>query len=447
MKEITRVHLAKTSYDIEVGAKKDLEIYLNDIERMMGSAEDAMYEIEARMVELLGERGVASGGVISASDVADLRSKMGEPREFSDGEVPEEPAATTEPGGKPVKRLMRDPDNAVLGGVCAGIAAYWGINPLWIRILFIVSPFITIGTSILIYIVMWISMPEAKTAAEKLQMRGEEVTLDSLKNFSVSDDTKTQAKNLFEKILQVFVVFTMFVVTLGLIITLMVGMFAGFAIIPLMDGFHAQPWAWALFVSLIIGGAAAVTLFGLLTSSAVRWKFGRSTLIGVIVTTVIGALSVSSVAISGVQTARELTRDEQRLTQTMQVKLPPKLDGVKYVEIEGDGALVTDVRGAASSTKPKVDVQYWQYKDTEAPKVTTAVRGDTLYVTVERGKSNLCQGLPWIGAGSGDFCRGPVRVNVYGLYVKPHLYDAETEEAEPDDITPAHAAAARYMVQ
>ena len=62
MKEITRVHLAKTSYDIEVGAKKDLEIYLNDIERMMGSAEDAMYEIEARMVELQGERGVASGG-------------------------------------------------------------------------------------------------------------------------------------------------------------------------------------------------------------------------------------------------------------------------------------------------------------------------------------------------------------------------------------------------
>lgn len=84
-------------------------------------------------------------------------------------------------------------------------------------------------------------MPEAKTAAEKLQMRGEEVTLDSLKNFSVSDDTKTQAKNLFEKILQVFVVFTMFVVTLGLIITLMVGMFAGFAIIPLIRARSNSP--------------------------------------------------------------------------------------------------------------------------------------------------------------------------------------------------------------
>ena len=443
MKEITRVHLAKTPYDIEVGAKKELEAYLKDIERMMGS-EDAMYEIEVRMVELLGERGVASGGVISVSDVADLRSKMGEPREFSDSEVPEEPAVTTEPGGKPVKRLMRDPDNAMMGGVCAGIAAYWGVNPLWIRILFIISPFITFGTSILIYVVMWISMPEAKTAAEKLQMRGEEVTLDSLKNFSVSDDTKAQVKNLFKKILQVFVVFTMFMVTLGLLITLTVGLFAGFAIIPWMDGFHAQPWAWALFVSLIIGGAAAVTLSGLLTSSAVRWKFGRSTLIGVVVTTVIGALSVSGIAISGMQTARELVRDEQRLAQTISVELPPKLDDVKYVEIEGDGALVTDVRGVASM-KPKVDVQYWQYKDTEAPKVTTAVRGDTLYVTVEHSKSHLCQGLPWIGAGSGDFCRGPVRVNVYGLYVKPHLYNTET--VEPAGITSAHAVGIRDMVQ
>ncbi len=85
MKEITRVHLAKTPYDIEVDAKKALEKYLAEIERMMGS-EEAMREIEARMVELLGERGVAAGGVISASDVADLRQKMGEPKEFSDGE-------------------------------------------------------------------------------------------------------------------------------------------------------------------------------------------------------------------------------------------------------------------------------------------------------------------------------------------------------------------------
>jgi len=63
MKEITRIHLAKTPYDIELDAKEVLQKYLSEIKQMMG-AEDTMYEIEARMVELLGERGVQSNGII-----------------------------------------------------------------------------------------------------------------------------------------------------------------------------------------------------------------------------------------------------------------------------------------------------------------------------------------------------------------------------------------------
>ena len=246
MKEITRVHLAKTPYDIEVDAKKELEKYLRAIERAMDS-DDAMREIEARMVELLAERGVSSGGVISASDVADLRQKMGEPKEFSDGEnetVDKAGSSTADTGEKPTKRLMRDRDHAVLGGVCAGIGAYWGINPLWIRIIAIISPFISFGTTILIYIVMWISLPEAKTAAEKLQMRGEEVNFDTIKNFSVSDETKTTAKNILVKIVQIFAAACLFATTLGLLIALMVGIFLGVNVVSWMDGFNAQPWAW-----------------------------------------------------------------------------------------------------------------------------------------------------------------------------------------------------------
>ena len=160
MKEITRVHLAKTPYDIEVDAKKQLEKYIQAIAQTMDS-DEVMREIEARMVELLAGRGVASSGVITTTDVAALKEQMGEPRDFSeDGqglEVDEKPERSE-------RRLMRDTEHALLGGVCAGIAAYLGVNPLWIRIIAIISPLVSFGTAVLIYIVMWLSVPEARTA-------------------------------------------------------------------------------------------------------------------------------------------------------------------------------------------------------------------------------------------------------------------------------------------
>jgi len=69
MKEITRIHLAKTPFSVEVDAKKSLEQYLDSIQKNMHAEPEAMREIEARMVELLAERGVSKDGVISYDDV------------------------------------------------------------------------------------------------------------------------------------------------------------------------------------------------------------------------------------------------------------------------------------------------------------------------------------------------------------------------------------------
>ena len=69
MKEITRIHLAKTAFSIEIEAKSLLEKYLNSIQKNMNAEPEAMREIEARMVEILAERGVMKEGVISADDV------------------------------------------------------------------------------------------------------------------------------------------------------------------------------------------------------------------------------------------------------------------------------------------------------------------------------------------------------------------------------------------
>ena len=420
MKEITRIHLAKTPFSVEVDAKKSLEQYLDSIQKNMHAEPEAMREIEARMVELLAERGVSKDGVISYDDVVAVQQQMGEPQDFADGEAPETVDTAETNASKPTKRLMRDPDNAILGGVCAGIAAYWGINPLWVRLLFIFSPFITFGTSLLIYIVLWISMPEAQTAAEKLQMRGEEVTLDSLKNFSFTDNKKTQVKNTFIKIVQVITSFVLIMITFGLLVAVPVGLFAGVSVISWMDGFAAQPWALGLLISALVGGAAAVTLFGVLTASAIKWHFTRTALIAVIISTVIGAFCISSSAIFGTQTLRELARDEERLTKTMTVELPKNLEGVKYADVTSNG-LVN--RQAISSQETKVEVKYFSRKDGKAPKVQAVVEGDTLKINVEHDSQLSClnESFFW-----GVHCGGITKVTVYGpLQLKPYSQDID----------------------
>ena len=376
MKEITRIHLAKTPYDIELDAKEVLQKYLSEIKQMMG-AEDTMYEIEARMVELLGERGVQSNGIITMSDVEDLRSKMGLPKEFSDSESNEDSQADLIPSNSPAKRLMRDTDNAIFGGVCAGIAAYWGINPLWVRLLFIISPFITFGTALLVYIIIWISLPEAKTAAEKLQMRGEPVTLDSLKKAANNSESKYRAKDTLAKILRICLALGLFFTTLGLLAVLVVGSITGIMAMPFINEFtHAQPWAWGLLISLIIAGIMAVEMFGVLTFSVARMKFTKAVLITLVITSVIGVLSIAGMVITGSKLSNEVVQDRQRLTKVIHAKLPNNVEGVKYVELEGNH-MTSEI---IPSSNLRVEAEYINYKGSEKPKIEIVRDGDTLEI-------------------------------------------------------------------
>lgn len=365
MKEIVRVHLAKTSYEIEVDAKASLEGYLRDIERMMG-LEEAMYEIEARMVELLGERGVAAGGVITAADVSALREQMGEPQDFSDGQA--EKVVLEEPDVKPPKRLMRDPDNAILGGVCAGIAAYFGINPLWVRIAFIISPFITVGTSLLIYLVLWISMPEARTAAEKLQMRGEAVTFHTLKKASpLSGQSVAKGVSATTKALRFCLGGLLFIGTLAAMVALIIGAIAGSTLVGGMRGLMAQPWAWGLLGSLVVGGVAAIWLGAALTYSTFTWTLKKPMIVSMVLAMVLGALSVSSIAVFGMRTGVEIARDEKRLTRVVSVPVPTDAAGITVVENRSPQLLV---RVQHSEEPLRAELRYMAVDGSSVPSVT-----------------------------------------------------------------------------
>lgn len=404
MKEITRIHLAKTPYDIELDAKEVLQKYLSEIKQMMGS-EDTMCEIEARMVELLGERGVQSNGIITMSDVEDLRSKMGLPKEFSDSESTEDSQANLIPSDSPVKRLMRDTDNAIFGGVCAGIAAYWGINPLWVRLLFIISPFITFGTALLVYIIIWISLPEAKTAAEKLQMRGEPVTLDSLKKAANNSESKYRTKETLAKILRICLALGLFFTTLGLLAVLVVGSITGIMAMPFINEFtHAQPWAWGLLISLIIAGIMAVEMFGVLTFSVARMKFTKSVLITLVITSVIGVLSIAGMVITGSKLSNEVVQDRQRLTKVIHAKLPNNVEGVKYVELEGNH-MTSEI---IPSSNLRVEAEYINYKGSEKPKIEVVRDGDTLEIEL-LNRNKPCKNSTLF------YCvDSPVHIKIYG---------------------------------
>ena len=404
MKEITRIHLAKTPYDIELDAKEVLQKYLSEIKQMMGS-EDTMYEIEARMVELLGERGVQSNGIITMSDVEDLRSKMGLPKEFSDSESTEDSQADLAPSNSPAKRLMRDTDNAIFGGVCAGIAAYWGINPLWVRLLFIISPFITFGTVLLVYIIIWISLPEAKTAAEKLQMRGEPVTLNSLKKAANNSESKYRAKETLAKILRICLALGLFFTTLGLLAVLVVGSITGIMAMPFINEFtHAQPWAWGLLISLIIAGIMAVEMFGVLTFSVARMKFTKAVLITLVITSVIGVLSIAGMVITGSKLSNEVVQDRQRLTKVIHAKLPNNVEGVKYVELEGNH-MTSEI---IPSSNLRVEAEYINYKGSEKPKIEIVRDGDTLEIEL-LNRNKPCKNSTLF------YCvDSPVHIKIYG---------------------------------
>jgi phage shock protein PspC (stress-responsive transcriptional regulator) len=174
MKEVTRISLASVPYNSDIDAKKELEKYLHAIEVSLDADADTMKEIEARIAELLADRGVTGDTVISLDNVIHVREQLGDPKDFASDPLV---TATDSPQQK---RLMRSHGDEMFGGVCAGIAAYFGIDTVWVRLAFIILFFVTSGFMLLIYIVLWIVTPPAKTAADRLQMKGKPITLSSL---------------------------------------------------------------------------------------------------------------------------------------------------------------------------------------------------------------------------------------------------------------------------
>jgi phage shock protein PspC (stress-responsive transcriptional regulator) len=187
MNEVTKIHLGRQAFTISIIAHKELRAYLDAIKRQVED-KDVVDEVELRMSELLAEHGISGNKVVLPKDVDFLKMQLGKPNDFKDGETE---SAAEQPGE--VKRLFRDTEKGMLAGVAAGLAAYLGLDVLLVRILFILGA-LAWGGGILVYIVLWLLVPEAKTSSERLQMAGKPVTVNSLKEVVERADVKGAAK-------------------------------------------------------------------------------------------------------------------------------------------------------------------------------------------------------------------------------------------------------------
>jgi phage shock protein PspC (stress-responsive transcriptional regulator) len=181
MKKTITINISGIIFHIDEDAYDRLNRYMNRLKRHFAKMEghdEIITDIESRIAELLQEKILENKQVITIEDIEDVIRMMGEPAEM-DQDSDYEPAS--EPG-RPYRRpqrLFRDPDNRMVAGVASGLSAYFNIDPVWIRVLFIVSLFLS-GAGLIAYIVLWIVVPQALTTAEKLEMRGEPVNISNI---------------------------------------------------------------------------------------------------------------------------------------------------------------------------------------------------------------------------------------------------------------------------
>ncbi len=203
MKKTLTVNFSGTVFHIDEDAYYLLENYLDNLKSYFSKLEDGseiVCDIESRISELFNDKISTGQQVITIADAEQVIRQMGKPEEFevSHDDESDQSHTTDSSSNNLSKRLYRNPDDKMLGGVFGGIAAYLGWDVTLVRILAILLLFLGYGTLVPIYIICWILIPEARTATEKLSMRGEEINVGSIgKTVTDGFDKATQSVNDF----------------------------------------------------------------------------------------------------------------------------------------------------------------------------------------------------------------------------------------------------------
>jgi phage shock protein PspC (stress-responsive transcriptional regulator) len=182
MNKTVSINLAGIFFHIDEDAYQNLKNYFKAIKKSLQNSEgelEILADIEGRVSELFSERIKSSQHVISNKEVDEIVSIMGQPEDYKIDEALFEESPEQEKSDIHKRRLFRDSDGAYVGGVSAGLGHYFGIDPLLIRLVWVLLIF-GAGMGPLLYVILWILIPAAKTTAEKLAMMGKPVTISNI---------------------------------------------------------------------------------------------------------------------------------------------------------------------------------------------------------------------------------------------------------------------------
>lgn len=171
-------------FHIEEDAYEVLKNYMTDVKRHFMNSDDSLEittDIENRIAEMFNELlAKENKQVIVEQDVRSVIEQMGTVEDFEHAEEDTKASFSNTYYNAETRRLFRDPDDHLVGGVCAGIANYFDINAVWIRLAFALCFFFA-GSGLILYIILWIVIPKAATRADRMAMKGEKLNLQGFK--------------------------------------------------------------------------------------------------------------------------------------------------------------------------------------------------------------------------------------------------------------------------
>jgi len=182
MNQTVNINLGGMFFHIDEDAYLKLTRYFDAIKRSLNNSsgqDEIIKDIEMRVSELLTEKQKSEKHVVGLKDVDEVIAVMGQPEDYRI-EDEENTNQSFNDHSRRHKKLYRDKEKGMIGGVATGLGHYFGIEAVWIKILFLVFVFAGFGTGILAYFVLWIVTPEAITTSEKLEMTGEPVTISNI---------------------------------------------------------------------------------------------------------------------------------------------------------------------------------------------------------------------------------------------------------------------------
>ena len=180
MNKTISINLGGMFFHIDEDAYQKLSRYFDAVKRSLSpdGREEIMKDIESRIAELFQERIQNEKQVVSLVEIDAVIGIMGQPEDYK---IDEEAAQSIDYSiPSKAKKLYRDKENSIIGGVASGFGHYLNIDPVWIRLLFVIIVVAGFGSPILIYLILLVIIPVAKTTSQKLEMKGEPITISNI---------------------------------------------------------------------------------------------------------------------------------------------------------------------------------------------------------------------------------------------------------------------------